>query len=418
MWPLALLLLIGPPAAQPAVRGAESTCVRCHRDLDAEMVEPVRLSAQDIHFQRALSCNDCHGGDPTLGIEKGSAEDSMNRAKGFIGRPQRKQIATLCASCHSKPEVMRRYNPQARVDQYTEYLTSVHGKKYVAGDPNVATCTDCHGAHGVRAVSNPTSPVYATNVASTCGRCHADAKRMASYRIPTNQMELYTKSVHGEALIRKRDMSAPTCNDCHGNHGAAPPGVDTVANVCGQCHVSQWDLFGASPHKKAFAEQQLLACSTCHEHHDVKPTSDAMLGGRDPAICASCHDNGTPGNKAAVTMKEGIAQLHNRLNAAEGVLKRAERAGMEVSRPLYDLTEARDHLIKARVAVHRFEPAALDKDLEAGDKIAAASETSGWNALGELSYRRKGLAVSVVIIVAMIILLVLKIRDLDRRRRA
>ncbi len=342
----------------------------------------------------------------------------MSRAKGFIGRPQRRQIAALCASCHSKPEVMRRYNPQPRVDQYTEYLTSVHGKKYVAGDPNVATCIDCHGAHGVKAVANPTSPVYATNVAATCGRCHADPKRMSSYGIPTNQMEQYIKSVHGEALIRKRDMSAPTCNDCHGNHGAAPPGVDTVANVCGQCHVSQWDLFGASPHKKAFADQQLLACSTCHEHHAVTATSDDMLGGQEPATCATCHESGTPGHKAAVEMKEGIVRLRNHLSSAEGVLKRAERAGMEVSRPLYDLAEGRDHLIRARVEIHRFDPAALVKVLAEGDKIAAASESSGWNALGELSYRRKGLAVSVVIIAALIVLLVLKIREMDRRARA
>jgi predicted CXXCH cytochrome family protein len=415
MWTLALILFVGAAPVQPAAPGAESTCVRCHRDLNAELVEPVRLSSRDVHFQKGLTCSDCHGGDPSVGIEKGSAEDSMSRAKGFIGHPQRKQIAALCASCHSKPEVMRRYNPQARVDQYAEYLTSVHGKKYLQGDANVATCTDCHGAHGVRGVNDPTSPVYAANVAATCGKCHADSKRMASYGIPTNQMDLYTKSVHGDALIRKRDMSAPTCNDCHGNHGATPPGVDSVANVCGQCHVSQWDLFGASPHKKAFAEQGLLACSTCHEHHDVKPTSDAMLGGQEPAICATCHDAGTPGNKAAVTMKEGITHLHERIGAAEQVLQRAERAGMEVSRPLYDLTEARNYLIKARVDVHRFDPAALDKDLDGGGKIAAASAASGWKALGELAYRRKGLGVSVVIIIAMIVLLVLKIRETDRR---
>ena len=92
---------------------------------------------------------------------------SVPRA-AVVGRPARKQIATLCASCHSKLDYMRRYNPQARVDQYTEYLTSVHGKKYVAGDTSVATCIDCHGAHGVRAVKDPNGQVYATNVAATC----------------------------------------------------------------------------------------------------------------------------------------------------------------------------------------------------------------------------------------------------------
>src|SRR5262249_28208174 len=173
------------------------------------MQQPAKLSAVDIHFSKGLSCHSCHGGDPTVGFSSGGPEDAMNRAKGYIGRPERKKIAELCASCHSKLEVMRRYNPKARVDQYTEYLTSQHGKRYQAGDGRVATCTDCHGAHGVRAVVDPQGPVYATNVAATCARCHADAIRMAGYGVPTNQMALYSASVHSEALTKNRDISAP-----------------------------------------------------------------------------------------------------------------------------------------------------------------------------------------------------------------
>src|SRR5688572_12273090 len=46
-----------------------------------------------------------------------------------------------------------------------------------------------------------------------------------NYGIPTDQAEKFKGSVHGEALLKNRDMAAPTCNDCHGNHGAAPPGA-------------------------------------------------------------------------------------------------------------------------------------------------------------------------------------------------
>ncbi len=413
MWqPLLLIMLFAPPPAQAAAKPVENTCVRCHQQMDDSPQGPVKLSAQDIHFQQGLSCQSCHGGDPTLGIETGSSADSMNPRKGFVGRPARKQIASFCATCHSKPDFMRKYNPQARVDQFSEYLTSVHGIKNQAGDVNVATCIDCHGAHGILAVSNPNSPVYAPNVASTCGRCHADAKLMAPYQIPTDQMELYSKSVHGEALIKNRDLSAPTCNDCHGNHGATPPGVDSVANVCGQCHASQWDLFGQSPHKTAFAAQGLPACVTCHDNHLIVRTSDTMLGVKEPARCPLCHDPGSAGYLAAQQMNSKITELKARMATATEVLDRAARAGMEVSGPIYQLSEGRDRLVLTRVEIHKFNLATLQKTLDEGMSIANASEQSGWKALADLAYRRKGMAVSAVILLFMIGLLLLKIRQL------
>jgi predicted CXXCH cytochrome family protein len=382
------------------------------------MLEPVKLSQQDIHFRVGLSCHDCHGGDPSVGIETGGPEDSMDPKKGYIGRPDRKRIVALCGSCHSRPETMRKFNPQARVDQAAEYATSVHGKRYQQGDPRVATCIDCHAAHGIRAAGDPLAPVYATNVAATCGRCHADAGKMAPYGIPTNQLDLYTSSVHGEALIKNRDISAPTCNDCHGNHGAAPPGVDSVANVCGQCHASQWDLFTKSPHRKVFAENQMPACVTCHEHHGIERTSDAMLGAAEPAVCGSCHSDGDAGFRAAETMKAGILRLEHDLVGARQVLERAERAGMEVSRPLFELAEGRDRLVLARVQVHRFDVASLEKVLAEGRKIAAATEASGRKALAELAYRRKGLAFSAVILLVMIGLVIAKIREIEGRPKS
>ena len=70
---------------------------------------------------------------------------------------------------------MRNYAPKQRVDQAVEYATSVHGQRLAKGDTKVATCISCHGAHGVRLVSDAKSPVYALNVAATCTKCHSDA---------------------------------------------------------------------------------------------------------------------------------------------------------------------------------------------------------------------------------------------------
>ena len=122
---------------------------------------------------------------------------------------------------------MRRFAPAQRVDQATEYAASVHGSRLAQGDTNVATCVSCHHAHGVRRVDDARSAVFPLNVADTCAVCHADPAVMTGYEtpagapLPTTQRADYQRSVHYDALTRGNDLSAPTCNDCHGNHGLA-----------------------------------------------------------------------------------------------------------------------------------------------------------------------------------------------------
>ena len=164
---------------------------------------------------------------------------------------------------------MRRYNPQLPTDQLAEFRTSVHGRRLAAGDTQVANCVSCHGVHGILPASDARSPVHATNVPTTCARCHGDPAHMAAYGIPTDQFVKYQRSVHGQLLLVQRDVSAPACNDCHGNHGAFPPGADSVAMVCGQCHPINKELFLASPHKTAFQRLGLPECVACHGNHEV-----------------------------------------------------------------------------------------------------------------------------------------------------
>ena len=90
--------------------------------------------------------------------------------------------------------------------------------------------------------------------------------------LPTDQFALWRRSVHAGALLDKGDFSAPTCNDCHGNHGAAPPGIDAIVNVCGQCHGREARLFrGSSKHQGFVEHDELMAdagdagCAACHE---------------------------------------------------------------------------------------------------------------------------------------------------------
>ena len=92
--------------------------------------------------------------------------------------------------------------------------------------------------------------------------------------------------------MARGDLSAPTCTTCHGNHGAAPPGVDSVQNVCSKCHVFQAQMYDKSSHKAAFQSAGLPGCVVCHGNHGISHPTDAKLGTGPQAVCMQCHTAG------------------------------------------------------------------------------------------------------------------------------
>jgi predicted CXXCH cytochrome family protein len=398
-----------PAAAQPAAEA--DGCTTCHLETgDDRLAEPARRYAEDIHRAKGFGCVACHGGDGTA-----PGPEAMDPAKGYIGVPRHRQVIQVCGRCHSDATFMRRYNPSLRVDQVAEYVTSVHGRRLrQLGDPKVATCASCHHAHSIKPRSDATSSVHPLNVAKTCGTCHADAKYMAGYRIPTDQLDKYTKSVHWHTLSVKGDLAAPTCNSCHGNHGASPPGVGWVGNVCGQCHTVIAELFAKSVHARVFREMGTPGCATCHQNHDIQPASPTMVGVDDQAVCAACHAAGDAGGAAAGEMRALLDRARREQGAAAALLERAEHAGMEVSQARFDLNGATDAIVKARTAVHTFTVAAVRTEAESALAVSAKAHARGVRALDDLRFRRQGLVVSLVIILALIGGLVVKIRQIDR----
>ncbi len=339
----------------------------------------------------------------------------MSRAAGFRGKIQRAQVPALCATCHSDAAYMRQFNPSVRTDQLSQYQTSVHGKRLAKGDTKVAVCTDCHGVHNLRPGSDSRSKVHPLKVAETCGGCHAQSDFMKSYSIPTDQFASYRASVHHEALALRGDLSAPTCTTCHGNHGAAPPGVAAVEYVCSTCHVFQAQLFDMSPHKAAFSAAGVAACTTCHSNHRIVHPSDAMIGTGTQSVCLNCHSPGEPGHAAAVNIEQQLNRLKSAIARADEVLERAERSGMEVSQAKLEQVQASDALTKARVTIHSFQTQRVEQDIAAGLKVAEKTYLAGTEALAERDYRRKGLAVSLVSILVVLAGLGLFIRELEAK---
>lgn len=319
---LALSMLSFALAAQSS---GSTSCEICHTStdwFDQEQIDFVK-SAHGAHQEVGLSCHDCHGGDPDP--ERAEDLDAMDpdfEGTPFVGAPARAEIPEFCGSCHSSLSYMRRFKPDARVDQVQEYWTSNHGKALRNGDEKVATCIDCHGAHDIQKVSNTEGRVYPTNVADTCGQCHSNQEYMDGYvgphgqPLPVDQVSKWKRSVHAQSMFGRGDLSAPTCNDCHGNHGAAPPGVESVAFVCGQCHGREAELFRDTGKREAWETHdeyledgstcdschdpfpvQIAAigrfneCITCHENHAVVRPTIALLGSLPPTPCSLCHES-------------------------------------------------------------------------------------------------------------------------------
>ena len=86
---------------------------------------------------------------------------------------------------------------------------------------------------------------------------------------------------------------------------------------------------------------------------------------------------------------------------------------MEVGEAKYELNEAGGLLTRARSYLHHFKPEEVEKISEEGVDLALRVRAAGEAALDELSYRRKGLVVSLLVIVILGVTLYAKIRSLD-----
>lgn len=401
-----LILSLGLMMTLPA--RAKDSCVECHAALEGSLQVPVNSFAADVHQHRGFSCADCHGGNANLD----DPDAAMSRSQGFLGKISRTAVPKLCARCHSDASLIHKFKPQQRVDQLAQYQSSAHGRRLAAGDTAAANCVDCHSVHDIREVRHPLSPVHPLRLPETCARCHTDSSRMARYKLATNQFSDYRSSVHWEALEKRGDLSAPSCASCHGNHGATPPQVASVAAVCGTCHVLFEDLYNKSPHQPVFAAMGLAGCVVCHSNHAVKKPSDAMLHGEN-AVCSQCHEGASPGGMAAAEMARLIQDLDRTLARSDEILEVARRSGMEVSEALLRQQEAKENLVKARVAVHSFQVEAVSKPVREGLSIGAETHEAGKRALAERRFRRIGLGVSLLTIAITMAGLWMAIRSLE-----
>ncbi|HVP07823.1 MAG TPA: cytochrome c3 family protein [Candidatus Acidoferrum sp.] len=394
----------------PAIRAEETNnCLTCHQQIEEED-GPAHKFPRDIHYQKGIFCVDCHGGDASL-----DDMDAVRKVKGYRGAPSHLEVPEFCARCHSDATYMRNHNPSLPTDQLEKYKTSIHGKRlFGEKDTKVANCISCHSVHEIGDAKMPYSSTYPMNIPGTCGKCHADSSYMAPYNIPTDQLDKYTRSVHGKALLVKKDLGAPACNSCHGNHGAAPPGVASLSAVCGNCHALQADLFNASPHEKAFAANNYPMCETCHSNHLIEHPTDSLVGTKPPALCANCHsdDDGTKGFAVAEGSLASIEELVQHRAVADSLLLDAHDKGMMTTDEEFKLREVDQDLIETRTLVHSLDLTKLQPKAQEGLAKADTVKVRSAGLIDEYYYRRKGLGLATLFITIAAIGLYLKIRKL------
>ena len=409
----AVAAFAAPPTSAVGTPGkhAEDSCVGCHSKLeDSRLRAPAEAANSDVHHTQGVSCAGCHSGDPT----SDDPAVAMDPKRGFVAKFTHKAIPEMCGSCHSNAAFMLRYSPNIPTDQLAQYRTSKHGQALATGDTNVAVCTSCHGAHGILPPADARSPVYPTRIVETCGHCHGNAALMSRYGIKGNEISEYKRSVHYAALVTKNDLSAPTCKSCHGAHGAMPPGISSVSNVCGTCHLSQRERFDQSPHKDAFAALQQPACESCHSNHAILHPQDSWIGMDDKQVCGSCHSTGDAGATAAARIASALGKASSADVTTLARVQRVERAGMLMDEASVKLEEAHQAFVMAQFEIHTTSVGRVEAQtktvlgaLAAADKLAAASET-------EIRYRRSGLFISLAVIALAMVLLILKIRAMER----
>jgi hypothetical protein len=257
----------------PATLGTE-TCARCHRAEVALYRDSIHGRARAGGDSEAATCVSCHGPAHTLGTKTDPESWTYHL-----------NLPRTCAQCHADAEMARRHGIAAG-DVYKLFMDSIHGRAITkSGLLVAANCSDCHGAHDIKAHTNPASRVFRANLPATCGTCHAGVLRE------------YRASVHGQA-VAAGSKAAPICVDCHSAHEIRRVEADRwkleIVRECGTCHKESLGTYRDTFHGKvtALGFTRVARCSDCHGAHDIYPTRDVRSTVNPAnlvATCAQCH---------------------------------------------------------------------------------------------------------------------------------
>ncbi len=280
------------------------SCKECHDKAAEEFEMSIHTEATLEKDSLTVSCKDCHG-----------THDIRNK-DDFDSRVFPLNLPATCERCH-----LEKVERERGVEFIKQYEKSIHFKGLEkAGLTTSSNCSNCHGAHDIRAVHDPFSRVSKKNIIRTCGTCHVGIERD------------YLEGVHGKDYL-KGSVDVPVCTDCHNEHDiSSPQDMDSsvyatkVAEICSRCHddetlsrqygflTSRLKTFSGSFHGTAskFGESRVANCASCHGFHGVRPSSDpksSIHPDNMPETCGKCHpgagENFSKGKIHVISEKTG-----------------------------------------------------------------------------------------------------------------
>lgn len=243
----ALSLYVPEEMLSRSVHGAlDLSCQACHSDISSYPHPAIAFSNhRELTRSYYQTCQKCH----STNYDK--AQDSIHAEVAAAGKLE----APVCTDCHGAHEIKALGEPRAHISDtcgechaeiYTNYQSSVHGSALSEGNPDVPVCTDCHGVHNI---SDPRTPQFRVKTPELCAGCHADAALMAKYGLSADVYDIYNLSWHGvDVSVYKARWptiwhDSAVCTDCHGIHNIRTT-LDPQSSVnptnllatCQKCH--------------------------------------------------------------------------------------------------------------------------------------------------------------------------------------
>lgn len=391
---------------KPARRDIPAFCAKCHADprrmasggLPTDQYEHYRGS---FHGKKVLAegdttaavCTDCHGTHDIL-----AGRDPASRT-------HRANLSATCDRCHGDDAKMNVYS--IPTDQLKKWKQSFHGRAVLEkGDLSAAVCTDCHGKHDIVHPEDPLSRVHHLSVVKTCAKCHGDSELMKRHNLSANAPKDYMEGVHGIALLKRGITAAPDCTDCHGTHGALPPGVKNVAMVCGRCHARSEEFYNRSPHRQA---KSFRGCIECHGNHRIADPGAHLF----TSACERCHPKDSPALKRGETLRAAFDRAVLTLERAGKEVREASGYGFSLEKLEAVVEEGRQARIEVVPALHTLDLREAEHFGKKAEEILTIVQQGVREIRTRVLLRTASLAMVLVLILGVVVVFKIKLDRLN-----
>jgi ribosomal protein S27AE len=178
-----------------------------------------------------------------------------------------------CFMCHGDPDLSKTAPDGRRLSLFVDqkgFESSVHQR---------LSCVLCHS--DIMEVPHKEGALQRVE----CGKCHSE------------QATEFLDSIHFRS-IRRGDVFAPGCKDCHGKHDVrshedplSRSAKANVPNLCGTCHEGIKAEYQMSYHGQLLAQGDGRApgCQDCHYSHRITQAEGRLHRLAQANRCGSCH---------------------------------------------------------------------------------------------------------------------------------